>query len=89
MPLYPLENVYVHDDGSLAVDCKACGGEGDFVEHYAMSGASSRPSERLHTCETCRGQGWIEVTFDDIDDDRLEDEIEAVPLEQLLRTPLL
>jgi hypothetical protein len=89
MPLYPLGSVYVHDDGSLAVDCKDCGGEGDFIEHYALSGASAAPYERLHTCETCRGQGWVEIDFGDIEDDRDEDEQAAVPLEQLLRTPHL
>ena len=89
MALYPLGSVYVNDDGSLAVDCENCGGQGDFIEHYAASCASAVPCERRHICETCRGQGWIEIALEDIEDDRLEDEIEAVPLEQLLRNPHL
>lgn len=85
MDLHPLGSVFIHDNGALAVNCKACKGYGDFVETYSLSPADETPYERLIPCEACDGQGWVEIDLHEIEDDRCEEEQEYVPLAQLLR----
>jgi hypothetical protein len=77
--------VYVEDDGSLMIDCETCGGDGKCVEFYALSPADELPYERLFTCETCRGEGRYEVPLEAVEDDRCEEEADALPLLDYLR----
>jgi hypothetical protein len=79
------KQVYVEDDGRLMIDCDDCGGSGSWVEFYALSPADELPYERQFICERCRGKGAYEVPLEAVEDDRLEDEIDEVPLLDYLR----
>ena len=53
--------------------CRACGGDGGFTEPVSMDPFSGHIQEEFYRCQECDGTGTIEVDYQEIEMEDLDE----------------